>query len=356
MRTSAATALGMLLLAPSLLADEIHLFKGNDLDDVRVVEETFEKVVYTLPGTRAQQSKQADEVKEVVYTRPTTEYELARSALAGGEYSKAIALFKAAAADPPKRNQWETQYSLFNVAECYRGQRKFAEALKAYDELLKQVPTTKFYGEVFLKKAECYKAQGDDNRAKAVYEELRSEVESKGLSKRWEILARYHTLFMNEGADPAAALQAYEDLAAEAGDTFPDVANLARLRIGYVLIKEQKIDEARAYFQEIIDDRQASGEKIVAGAYAGLGNTYVNKEDATPDDFAKALFPFLRVVYHYGEKAGADTLAEALYWSGRCFEARAENPEASSQRSKELYRRVIKEYPSSVWARRANER
>jgi tetratricopeptide (TPR) repeat protein len=343
-------------LSCSAQADEIHLLKGNPKTGVRVSDETYEEIQYSLAGVRGTQSIKADQVKQVIYASSSDKWDLAMDSLAGGDYGKAVLLFESAAANPPKRGQWEKQYGLFQAAECYRAQRMFDKALKAYERVLKEVPKTRFFGDCFQKKAQIYLAQGDKTKAKSAYQELRSEVESKGLSPRWDMLAEFHLVQLGEAGDLEGSLKLYQDLQRRAKD-YPDVANEARLRIGYVLKDQGKIADARTFFKDIIDDRQASSTAVVAGAYRGLGNTYVNQQSATAADFEKALFHFLRVVYHYGDQlGGSDAVAESLYWSGRCLEMREKDQKENQELAKSLYRRCIKEFPSSDWAKRSNER
>lgn len=355
MKITVLISLVGVLLAAAARADEIHLYKGKSKTDIRVTSETYKEVEYSDSRIRGRQVLSASDVKEVVYENFSQRYELANEAMATGAFSKAIDLFESAAANAKGRFEFEQQYGLYNAAECYRAMGEFDKAIVAFDKLLSAVPQTKFYGAVYQRKAECYLAQKNKTRAEEVFKKLREEVKSKGLSPRWDILAEYHILNLNEGSDPSQSLAAYEDLQKRAGTDYPDVANLARWRIGYVLIQQGKIEDARAYFQDIIDERQASDINVVAGAYLGRGNTYVNKANAKPEDFQRALFDFLRVVVHYGDQLGKSTkVAEALYWAGRCLEMRGGT--SSSDLAKEYYARVIKDYPSSEWARMAAER
>jgi TolA-binding protein len=47
-------------------------------------------------------------------------------------------------------------------------------------------------------------------------------------------------------------------------------------------------------------------------------------------------------------------VAEALYWGGRCLEART--GEGNVKRARQLYDRCKKEYPTSEWAKLAAQR
>jgi len=341
--------------APTARADEIHLYKGEPRTGVTVRDETFEGVVYTQKGIPQPQSYPAAKVKSVVYTSSRSKfYDLASDAMAAQDYAKAADLFKTAAASA---KNWEKQYGLFNAAECLRGQgkSKLDEAIRAYQELLTQVPKTRFFGDCYERIAMCQKAQGKPDEARKTYEQLKGQVTPKNLGERWNLLADFRLLELTEKSDPNGALSGYDELHKKAAE-FPDVANMARLRVGYVMIQKGQIERARTFFNDIIKDRQASDVQTVAGAYNGLGTTFVaGKATPTPADFNAALFPFFRTIFHYGDELGThDLVAEALYWGGRCLESRP--GENNLKRARQLYERCKKEYPTSEWARLAATR
>jgi TolA-binding protein len=349
-----ALAASFVLAAAAARADEIVLMKGDPKTGVTVKEETYEGVVYTQKGIPQPQSYPASKVKEVRYEKRSTFYNLATEAMAARDFAKAVELFKTAAASA---KNWEKQYGLFNAAECLRGmgKAKLDEAIATYRQLLNDAPKTKFFGDCYERIAMCQRAQGKVDEAKQTYEQLKGQVTLKNLGPHFELLADFRLLEMSEKADPAAALNGYDELQKKAAE-FPDVANMARLRVGYVMIQQKKVDRARTYFNDIIKDRQASDVATVAGAYNGLGSTYVaDKETPTPADFDAALFPFFRTIFKYGDELGqSDLLAEALYWGGRCLEARAK--ENDVKRAKQLYERCTREFPTSEWAKLAAKR
>jgi TolA-binding protein len=346
----AAAALAVVAVAAApARADDIHLYRGESRTDVTIVDETYDSVTYKQKGIPSPQELPASKVKSVVYTKaPTKEWERAAIAMAEGRLGDASLLFQTAAA---KAKNWEKQYGLFNVGECQRGQRMLDDAIKAYNTLLTEVPKTKFFGDCYEKIAACQRAQGKAADARKTYETLKGQVAQKGLSPRWAAIADFRLIELSEKDDPAAALRAYDELQQKAAE-FPDVANMARLRVGYVMIQQQKIDRARSYFQDIIKDRQASDTATVAGAYNGLGTTYVAKDAPTTEDFEAALFPFFRTIFHYGDELGSNELiAEALYWGGRCLENR--EGDNNQKRARQLYDRCKSEYPTSEWAKMA---
>ncbi|MBM4016488.1 MAG: tetratricopeptide repeat protein [Planctomycetes bacterium] len=345
----AVVASALVAFAGAARADEIVLYKGDTLTNVTVTNESYEGLTYKKKGIQAEQSLAAAKVREVRYTGKKSKfYEFGEDALAAGDLAKAAEFFKTAAA--PAKN-WEKQYGLFQVAECLRRMNKLEDAIKAYNELLTAVPKTRFYGDCYERIAQCQRAQRKPDEAKATYEQLKGQVTLKSLGQRWELLADFRLLELDEKNDSKKALTGYQDLQAKAAE-FPDVANMARLRVGYVMIQQGQIDKARKFFEDIIKDRQASDTAVVAGAYNGLGSTFISKEKPSVEEFDQALFPFFRTIFHYGDELkGNDLLAEALFKGGTCLAARP--GENNQKRAKQLFSRCKGEFPTSEWGKLA---
>ena len=348
-----------LTMAPNAAADEIHLFNGKPKLDVIILGETFESISYRTTKIRQAQNVPADQVKEVVHETWPPKYQSGLELMGSLNYEGAALRFGAEAGNPSKK--WVGQYARFNEAECYRALKKYDEALKAYEKLLKEDEKTRFYGDVFVKKMMCYQSKRDGGSAKKAMADLKAAVTSQGLPSRWNVVADYHVLRMEESKDAQKAFDAYMELQRRASrEGVKDIANKARLRIGSVLVRQGKIDEARDYFNDIIDDRQASDMATVAGAFNGLGSTFVAKTDPSTEDWESALFAYGRAAFQYGEdlKAMGDSemLPEALYWVARALEVRTDNAETNAKRARVLYTRVLKEYASSPWAEKAVER
>lgn len=361
MKHLSIAAVAAVLLTAHAAADEIHLFNGKPRKDVTILTETFKEISFRLPSVRQAQTVAAADVKEVVHDSYTDTYIMGLEAMSVGDFKKAAMMFAAEAGDPPARKQWLGQYARFNEGECYRAQRDWDAALAAYDKLLREDPETRFYGDAFIKRAQCYQAQGKMAEAKKAFNDLKGEVGSKGLPKRWTLVADFNLVRLDETRDPQKAFDQYVSLheTAEAQGV-KDVANMARLRIGYSLITQDKVTEAKVYFQEIIDDRQASDLMTVAGAYNGLGNTHVASDNPSTKDWNDAMYAFGRTVFHYGDDLQArgdqEMLPEALFWFARCLEEREDNQEVNAHRARVLYTRVMKEFGSTEWARKAADR
>ncbi|MSP15183.1 MAG: tetratricopeptide repeat protein [Myxococcales bacterium] len=352
----------LLLLLPLLLAawrapapvDEIVLWRGDVIAGVTVIQESCDGLTFRKRGASGEQTIAAGTVRDVRYSKRSKWFAAGDAAWKAGDQSKAAGSYIAAAA---AAKNWEKPHALFRVAECRRLSGQFVEAITAYQELLRQVPATRFLGDCLERIAACERALGNIAAARKSYQELASPAASRKLGDRYPLLAALRLLELDEfagGRDPAAALAAYLQLQASAID-HPDIANMARLRVGCLLLQRGEPDRARIYFEDVIKEREASELVIVAGAYNGLGATFLAKEQRKPADYDAALFPFLRTVFHYGDQlAGSELLAEALYQAGVCLAAR---PGADDQESaKLLLRRCQDEFPASEWAKKARLR
>ena len=355
MKVFSLTALATACLALSAAADEIIVLRGKNLTDVSVREETFKEITYRRAGVRVNQTIDVADVKEVIYSRESEHYANAMHELSMGNFKGAALAFQAAAANPPSTMSWIKQYGLFNAAESLRLARDYDAAVKAYDKLLADVPNTRFYGDALLQKAMCFEAARDAAKSTAALDALAAAAADPGIGERWRLMAEYHKL---RQAGAQTTLQQFDDLQKRAERAGANtVANLARLGVGNSLIDAGQLEDARAYFQDIVDARQASPAQVVAGAYLGLGNTYVRKDDPTADDYHQALWCFARVVFHYGDELHqSEMLAEGLYWVGRCFEERTHDKDLNASRARQMFTRVINEFPSTRWAELAGER
>ena len=336
-------------ITPGLVADEIKQIDGKTIE-CRVVDETYEEVVYKIPRISTNQKIKAEKVKEVVYADKPKDFLEAEAAMDGRDYETARSFFMAVANKSSSRRPWIKQYGLFYAAECLRLMNNFDDAIKAYKKLLTEVPKTRFYPNALLMQAECHLANGNKSEAKKLAEKLAADAASKGFGDRWLYESQYFDTRMNESSNPGSALKEYMELYEKTKDGYTEVANKARLRIGYVYIAQKKTSEAKKYFQEIISNRTASPPNIVAGAYNGLGTTLISGEASLADQ-KEALYHFLRVVYRY-----SDVRAEqprALFNAGKIFKQFGDT--TSNSRAKLLLKRCESEFPGTQWANRASK-
>lgn len=352
------------LFAGALPADEIRFRDGRKpTADVTVKDETLKQIEYTRQGLNQPQTLDSQLVKEIEYKNPPDDYKAAVKSLADGDFDTAGKLYLAAAADAERRPGLAAKCH-YLAAEAFRQGGQDQDAIAAYDALIAKFANSRYLPLAEIGKGIVLMHGTDGKRAEAHFTRLKAEAASKGYGERAALEADLRLLMLGEQANPAGVIEAYKKLATQTEATHPEIANLAKLRMGKALIGAQKFDEAKAYFQGILDQRAASPQEIVAGAYNGLGAAiyysalakYPNAADkqqaaALAADLKLALYNFLRVIVSYDQVS--EEQPEAMYHAGKCFQ-HVEGTE-SQQRSQTLLRRVASEYPNSRWALEAKK-
>ncbi len=357
MRSAVVSALAAALLAsPIARADEIHFVDGKPpVTGVTVTTETIEKVEYKKKGVNQAQFFAADKVKLVNYERPGDDFEAAVKAEADADFENAANLFKAAANDESRRLGLKAR-AMFEAGSCQRKAGQDAEALKTLDELIATMADSRYVPMALAEKGTTLYEAGKDDEAKRVFTQLKADSAAKKYGEFWSRTAELNLLLLQEVTDLNGAFAGYQALVAATEANYPTISSQAKLRIGRVLVKNGKFDEAKAFFQAIIDNRQTLSREVVAGAYNGLGNALIGAAVAAGGDrvasekgYQDALFTFLRVVAQYEDVPQEQP--EALYFAAQCF--KKVKGEDNAQRATRCLNRVVNEYPGTTWAEKA---
>jgi len=345
-RSLAVAASAGLLLGSSALADTIHMKNGSSIE-CTVERETYEKVYYKLSNLNVTdlQNQNLADVEKIDYARIPETYQEGRKLQSEGSFGDAIDAYKEYVGKG--KDEPFVQYALYYIAQCYQSAGKYKEAIDAYDDLLKQVPKTRFYPQAYLAKANCYQVLGDAASAKKQYQQLKSDASKFG--PRWEAEANFYLTVLDESKDYEAAIKKYREMMATRQDE--GVAQKAELQIGLVLVAQNKLDEALEHFRKITE-REGASASILAGAWVGMARCYLEKPKASEQDYKEARFAALRTVILYPE--ATEYLPAALYYAGRAFELVHDTNWRG--RAKQLYDRVMSDFPASEWAAKAKER
>ncbi len=355
------------LSAPFARADEIHFVDGRPpLAGVKVTAESLEKVEYKKAGVNQAQFIPADKVKAVNYERPGDDFTQAQKAEEDGDYENAANLYKAAANDDALKNRSALRAcAMFGAGVCFRKAGKLDESLKALDELIATIPDSRYVPMALADKGLGYYESGKDEDARRTFAQLKKDATDKKYGEFWSRTADLHLLILQEEKDLKGAFEGYQSLVAATEANYPTISSQAKLRIGRVHVKNRKFDEARAFFQAILDNRQSLPREVVAGAYNGLGNALLGKGQATEKGdaekgtkgdraaaeklYQEALYAFLRVVAQYEDVPQEQP--EALYYAGQCF--KQVKCDGNTARSQQCLRRVVNEFPGTSWAEKA---
>lgn len=338
-----ALALGA-LFAPSVAADTIVYVDGRrPTTQVTVIDETLTEVTYRQARIKQPQTIAADKVAEVKYSEPPPAYTEAMALYDAGSYDMAVPLFQLAANDADRQKGLQAQ-CIYMAAECMRLGGSPKKAVDAFSDLEKAHPKSRYVAAAILSKGMAQAQGGDANSARKSFQAL------KDFTGRWPLESELQVQILDEGKNPAAALDVYKRLAASAERDYPSVANQARLRVGRVLIAQKKFSEARNFFQAVVDERTpTTSREVIAGAFNGLGAAIWNDPKSSKADCRDALFHHLRVIVSYDDVFGEQP--EAYYSAGVLFSLN-EGEEAAA-RSQTYLRRCVSSYADTAWGQKA---
>lgn len=364
-----------LLVAPALAGDCIKLKSGRwhqpgpsegqaaptredyDNSPYTVTAEDYDELTFTmkLGGGRPQkQTLSIDKIDRVFYWPQPQAFAVAADFMNNGDYATAIEKFQAVADDRGARS-WVRTYALMNIAAMYEASAKFDGAIAAWEQLIKDSSKSRYVPKAYIQIGLDYLAKGDVNSAKASFGRL---ARLSGLPEGQKMLGQYYLIFIQQKQgeqtkDQAVLRQALGQYRSLLGKTEGDpelseVAILSRLGIGSCLVLLGQFDEALAFFQKIADS--AKDPAVLAGAYNGLGDCYIKK-----NQWRDALLCFLRVEILYD--TNAELTARALFYSGRCFHFMDGEGvgKDSKQRARQQYGKCASRYPGTKWARDSRE-
>jgi tetratricopeptide (TPR) repeat protein len=334
-RPITACALALLLAAPAM-GDEIVLRDGRRITGVEISAETYAKVTYQIAG--APQEERASNVLEIVHESKPLPYRQGEEAMQGGRFAEAAERFTVAASSA--RDAWVKQYGLFFAGEAYRQANRFPAAAQAYNQLLSDVPDTRFLPQARLGLAQCKLEAGSFDQARSLFAQLQQEAQQKDLGSQWGLAAELGTARAWElQGDKAKAAGLYRSIARKAVTErgIAAAATLGELRTS--------TDGRRALNGlESLIDASETPDDVRAEAYVEQG-----RRQAAAGEHKKALLSFLRVCYDPTFRGFAAARAEALFRGAEAFE-KAQTEEAQVRAS--ALRRELKEsFPDSSWAR-----
>ncbi len=340
--------IGLLVVASGLQADTIELKDGKKILRIQIEKEGLLKVEYKKQGLPSQYVD-SERVKSIKYRTTGNEYKSAVKALEEKAYFDAAEFFEAAAEKSSHKIIFQA-HCVYRAGESYQKAGNWAKAISIFTAFVNEFNTHRLYPRALVNRGKCLLNTRDTKKAKKTFAILQKKVAEKGLPDNWKYESLYWMTYMQERENSSKALSSYQSIYDETKDSYPSIANMARLRIGRVYMSEKKFSQATALFDEIIENRFKSDDEIVAWAFLSRGNCVMNKNTkGDKGEFKKALFDLLRVVIHY-EEVGSPQ-AEAMFWAGKCFQHLGEKDAAKRWQS--LYRRIKREWPGTQWAQHA---
>lgn len=339
--------------------DSILLTDGKVLTDLRVTSETYKEVSFRRGTVESRRS--ADSVAEVRHDLSSGALEDYRVAVElmdrEGDFAAAAARFGAVLEDDVvERFDWVRQHAMWRRVRCLNGLGDYRAMAREVDALLGAVPDTFFYAPALLMKAQGLVSANDKPGARKVFEQLDADVSAKGLPERWAREAELGLALLDDSGNAEAKKRKLEGLAEKNAESYPTVADRARVEVGNVMVEAGDYKGARAFFQRILDSGNAD-MMTMAAALSGIGDCAFEQGKGTTDAaqakafYEEAALAHLQVASYYREVA-------RLRPRSICFAGASiyhAGGEGAVEESRDVARKALQLYPNSPWTARLFE-
>lgn len=348
LRTASLAVAAALLFAGSTAAqkDRVLLTDGTVIDGVTVTGFDLRNVEYKRRGTT--ESKSSDLVADLEVEKVKEHYKRAYAAAGSGTAASDF-LAQAQSTD----DLFLKQFGYVEAARVLLRNAEYADAFQVLEELATKCPDSGFLPTLYRAKLEYYLSGGKEKAgdAMAVAKKYSTAAQTRGFPQGYIVEAKFYET-MAEAASGGLAgdrlRSQLEKLRAEAA-RYDDIADRCRVQIANSLLAEEKFEEARKEYEELLAE-DAVSEPVRAQAWLGLGRCQFAQGSASDTDaFRKSLLSFLRV-YLETPNAAPATIAEALHMGAEAA-AKWGGPDAARIKWL-LEHRLNRDYPGSAWAKR----
>jgi hypothetical protein len=361
-RRTLLVALSLLSCLPAQ-ADTIRLIDGSSLKDVEVLADQLDGVTYRRKGRSSEERLDAERVLSIEREILPSTVEQAERLVERGAIQEGIALLERFAANPAEaqraRQDWAVAHALERALRLQLAQSELAAAIETANHLQAQAPQSRHVPSALLAKAEAQRALGDTAGAQATLDALRDLIVSRHLAARWSLELDLARLQGYLELPAPARRDRLEEIADQAGSSWPPVRNRARLLEAESFLEGSAPDCSKAseLFERILAEPIADGDTL-ARAHAGLGDCQLHAAeqrlasgaDATLD-LRAALLSFMRVVVLYPEQR--ELAAKCMFLAAHACELLGD--EASKADARRLIAALLQRHPGSKWAALAQE-
>ena len=355
-----ATLLLAALLAPTVAADTINLSNGKAITDVTI--EAEELLLVTYKDGNDTETVESAKVLSIEYDRKPQLVDRAEASIADQLYEDAIADLEEyietidSSDKELRRYKWAPNHAMHRLVVLHASLGNQSQVVAAADKLLSKAPDSLYVPDAFLKKAEAQAQTGKAAKALETLDAFSAVIDDKGLSERWTLERDLARLLYDESVQAGQRVNGLKSVIDQAGDEYPVVRNRARVAIANERLAGNKIDEAQAILEEIVDDPKAD-DKTLAAAHTGLGDCLFQKGVAANESggdgsamLKEALKHYMRVAVVY--KSQVQYTPKALFFAGRCYQQFRD--EDSQERAQRLYVAVLRDFGGSEWANQAS--
>lgn len=352
------TAMGLLALcAQPTLADKIIRTDGKVISDVRVTKDDLTAVTYKK-GNKTENIA-SEKVLRIEFEKYPRLVDEAEAALVGNDVETAVEIFdeyvEGQISKPnEKRYPWAPAYACFRSLEIRMANADAPGVVARAQQLIQNFPESRLVPQAYLAKSSAESMMGDPAKAKKTLDGLASIVQSKNLSRRWDVECRLGLIINDASLNPEAQREQLGELSSDAAE-FPTVRNRILVAEGESFVTEaikneakrqDLLNEAESVFNQILKRRKECDSRTLAGAYTGLGDVAYYAAGEDKDQLAAARMLYLRVVIVY---------ADEVQYVPRCmFQAMlASNALDDTKKKRDMRRELMRLYPNSPYAEKA---
>jgi len=344
-------------------ADTIYRTDGKIIEDVTIESETLTEVAYK--DGRDKKSIASESVLRVEFNRMPRLVDEAMGFIQEDDLASALDnldVYVDGQIEKPneKRYKWAPAFAAWRSCEIRMELADLKGLESAAKRLIENFPESRYLPMAYLAKASAEGQMRSGSKAQATLEALSALIDSKGLSKRWNLECRLAQIQTGDqsGEDKRKELGV---IVTEAGSRYPTVKSRALVVEGETYLAEAEATndqeaakrlrgQAQEVFQKIVDDSRADDETL-AGAYSGLGDCYFFLGLGANNDtelLTQAAMHYLRVVTIYKEQSRY--VPRSLYYAARCFKYNGDR-----RRKSNMMRELATLYPNSNWASEAEK-
>lgn len=357
------------LSASHLFADTVEWSsdggKNKRIENGDILSETLEEVEIKTKEAGTKKIKQIY-IIQIIYAKQPPQMSDMERLFNQGENAKAAELCRKMIADPNTRAIFK-QHLMYKIGLCLQRANQLDEAMKEYDNLIKEIPNTVHLVNAFLNKSRCALVKGDSKLAGEIIDQAKDAIKKAGGDEKYIFeLDLFKGKMLLDDKKPMEARSPFNRVVQGAMTKFQHLADRANAGLGQCDVLEGKFDEAERGFNAVID--KSKDNIALLGAYNGRGDCLqakAKKDKAQSRDlYKKALRDnYLRAKVMHAPVEGESTAEyeKSIYCSAYCYEILSQYPPDDkkaiyTQHAQAIYAELIKNYPNSPWKKEAEKR
>jgi tetratricopeptide (TPR) repeat protein len=347
--------------------DTVNLRDGSTKPG-QIQDWDFRGLKLSLTGGGGTTTIKGDDIASVMYGAQPKEFKQAEEDFARGRDEDAVASYSTVIENKRNRSVFR-QDAMMNQAVAYLRQSKYDEAIKAFRDLLAEFPESRHIESVHARLIDVLAGTGKGADAVAFIES--EETRLGKVSQSGVLLERVKLLKARAYLASGDTKKAKSEATSLAAGTTA-AASEAKVLLADIALAEKNLPEAQRLYTEAM--KAVTSGRGRAAAFNGLGSILLaqGKEGPKPDLIRQALELFLRTALVEVPEPGEPTDAHetGLYRAAECFQYLGElgsgakagsgaPDEAQARhlsRARDLFRRLLREYPQSKHADDAKQR